>query len=226
MDYEEIKIIISHLSKARMNTYKVFIENNHYCEENLPEELTLFRLYKTNIELSKDLYEILCHFEVFFRNIINLKLSEYFGDNWIDVIDWGTNQKRKINIALGKITEKKKSYTNDDIIANVSLGFWTNIFDGFYEQILWKDVLNKAFPRKTSRHVLHKALGNIYNIRNRVSHHETIINCEVSKVIYNILTILKFLNPTLLKFMKITTKASIYIKEFEKESINFTKILP
>lgn len=63
------------------------------------------------------------------------------------------------------------------VIAELTLFFWKRLFSQDYEQSLWKTTLKRMFPNKSlTRSEVAKHLERIYQSRNRLAHHETVIH--------------------------------------------------
>jgi hypothetical protein len=192
---KEIDDVCFYLSNNRLETYRKLygkLDNHDILEK-----------YKLNIEVSKSYYEILCYFEIFFRNAIDCRLTEVFGEKWFEIIKFNEKDKNRINSAKRDVLIKKRFYTKNDIISNLNLGFWVYMFNSDYETKLWNNVLNKIFPHKTSREKLYCKLKQIKNVRNRVSHYEIIINdyATRSDALQSIVEILNWINPTLARWV-------------------------
>lgn len=165
--------IESLLSDERVEPYLKFHDNNF---ERAIEH------YKANIEISEAFYPMISILEVALRNKIDYQLKRKFGEeNWFDNSDF-------INIVSGyqitiisetkrKILTEKKQISHGRIIAELSFGFWTSLFDSKFESTLWKS-LRLAFPNcpKTirKRKTMSAKFNGIRKLRNRIFHHESI----------------------------------------------------
>lgn len=83
----------------------------------------------------------------------------------------------KISDARRSIHREKKTITTGKMVAELTFGFWTSLFDTKFERILWKD-LRLSFPKcpknKRQRKNISSKLNSIRKLRNRVFHHESI----------------------------------------------------
>ncbi len=62
-------------------------------------------------------------------------------------------------------------------IAQLTLSFWKGLFSADYEAVLWKPVLRRLFPNKGIDRVdVARHLEVIYEARNRIAHHEAVID--------------------------------------------------
>lgn len=62
--------------------------------------------------------------------------------------------------------------TPDDLISNLSLGFWAHMTDRNHERVLWIPYLHAAWPKNASRSEINNRISRINNVRNRAAHHE------------------------------------------------------
>lgn len=61
------------------------------------------------------------------------------------------------------------------IVAQLTLHFWKRLFSDHYERTLWKRSLKRIFPNKTyQRAHVAAPLETIYEVRNRLAHHEPV----------------------------------------------------
>ena len=178
MELENNELLINlFIKQKRLDKYLLFTNNNIN---------KAIELYNFNLSISKSLYIPLSYFEIFLRNTCNDKLKKELGDYWFDnkKIMYGNNQKEdkrainKINMVREEIILEKKDKvyipTNSDIISNLQLGFWTNLFCSNYEFKLWNPYLRHLFGN-LKRNKLHNLLTTIRKLRNRAFHYEPII---------------------------------------------------
>ena len=184
--------ISNFVSKVRFNKYLLYSNNDN---------ARAVELYNINLKISSSLYIPLSYFEVILRNFCNEKLKKEVGDYWFD------NEKVIIssdNKTIKKITEAKNlvinkhfnNYipTNDDIISNLSFGFWCNLFCKKNENILWSKYLKHIFVG-FNRKDLYKIIKETNDLRNRVFHYEPIIFDEKLYEKYNnIISLLIFMS--------------------------------
>jgi hypothetical protein len=169
------------LSKERLKQYMNVVNNKNDAIE----------LYEWNIKLSEKFYGILCHFEIFFRNTCHEILKQRIGEKWYlnRTLLLGHNS-RKGEKTIGKVEEAYNKFKNNklgnknisikdtspcDIISNLTLGFWVNLFSSNYHDNIWgKYFKHYLFFEKEQKQVF-EDLRSINNIRNRIFHHEPII---------------------------------------------------
>lgn len=113
---------------------------------------------------------------------MDFQLTRKFNDRaWYDNRDFvriaGRFQIDRISQARTNILSEKKEITPGHIIAELSFGFWTSLFDTKFEMTLWKN-LRLAFPNCPKRIRKRKTMSTKFNgirgLRNRIFHHEAI----------------------------------------------------
>ena len=155
-------------------------------------------LYIRNQELSEALYGVVQVYEVLLRNATHEKLSSGFGNaNWWDSAALRDRERDDIREAEQKILERAVSVTTGRIVAELNLGFWTNLYSNYYEHSLWVQHLRVLFPIAIARKRVHERLAEIKILRNRIAHHETLIRRDVQQDYENLLATIRWMSPTL-----------------------------
>ena len=161
------------------------------------------KLFVYNLKLSSELYKLIHVFELSTRNIFDIFLSKRYDRNWINRNDLLTGNNGKNNKLIIDISNAKNNCKNkknkDDIISNLSLGFWVNLLSSSNNDKIWQPSLRKMFFGY-NRNEIHDIFMNIKDIRNRIAHHETIFNKKIDKTKSNILLILKIYSNDLYKW--------------------------
>lgn len=161
------------------------------------------KLFVYNLKLSSELYKLIHVFELSTRNIFDIFLSKRYDRNWINRNDLLTGNNGKNNKLIIDISNAKNNCKNkknkDDIISNLSLGFWVNLLSSSNNDKIWQPSLRKMFFGY-NRNEIHDIFMNIKDIRNRIAHHETIFNKKIDKTKNNILLILKIYSNDLYRW--------------------------
>jgi hypothetical protein len=220
MKYEELCL---YLSNPRFERY--------FIASNLNEKRAIL-IYKENLKVAQSFYPLISFFEVVLRNKLNHELSNYFSDsNWIinqkskmmsDPALTYFDKKKQIFIAndfLKKSIEKSEKRLNrlklpmtcNHIIADMSFGFWTELYEIQHYKIL-KGRPIKIFenlPADIGRKEVSDRLNKIRILRNRISHNEPLCfnstSLDFSGIQTNYLILQElflWLNPELLNWMK------------------------
>lgn len=73
---------------------------------------------------------------------------------------------------------------DSQVVAQLTMHFWKRLFSDQYEAMLWKRGLRKIFPNKTlSRADVASQLEVIYEMRNRLAHHEPVYGSRLDAVL-------------------------------------------
>lgn len=159
-----------------------------------------FELYALNTALSEALYTPMQMLEVALRNRFHAVLSDERGEYWFD--DPGLisveHQREQLAKARAGLQAEGKPITPGRVVASLTFGFWTAMLNKPYEN-LWQTVLHKAARREDGKGLTRKALAGpltpIRVIRNRVAHHEPIINWNLPRHYANIEQMTTWLSP-------------------------------
>ncbi len=85
--------------------------------------------------------------------------------------------------------ERQKTIIVPDsqVIAQLTIHFWKRLFSDNYEKTLWKRALKAVFPNKTiDRADVAKHLEVIYEMRNRLAHHEPVYGTRLQDILDSI----------------------------------------
>lgn len=76
---------------------------------------------------------------------------------------------------------------DSQVIAQLTIHFWKRLFSDNYEKTLWKPCLKYVFPNKTlGRPDIADHLEVIYEMRNRLAHHEPVYGGRLDKILASI----------------------------------------
>lgn len=178
-----ISKIIDNISEDRLSSYKY--------DSNNSINLIIDR-YIYNVQISESFYPVLSALEIALRNRLYNAVASLKGNNWlIEEINTqnilSDNERDILLEAYKKLNVKKKTLTTGAIIAELTFGFWINLCKKSYKNSLWdkQGFFDSVFPDfdgyfssptwdKTK--VIFPELKEILRLRNRIFHHEIIIN--------------------------------------------------
>lgn len=87
-------------------------------------------------------------------------------------------QNKEVANAKAKLARRHEAQTPDKVLAELTFGFWSSLFNTQFQTALWKD-LRLVFARcpkpQRQRHNISAALNQIRDLRNRVFHHEPLL---------------------------------------------------
>ncbi len=146
------------------------------------------KFYLKNITVSSSYYEFLHIFEIILRNKVAKHLRKNYPDWFLfESVFMNTILKKEQKDQLNTCLKRLKTYENQKdenrIISELSLGFWTSLFNKSYDQTIWKKKEFKSiFPHfSKGLGTLSKELDQIRRIRNRIMHYEQILTYEPEK---------------------------------------------
>ena len=161
------------LSEPRFATYLTKANNN---------ETFAFALYLYNARLAKSFLFPLSVAEITMRNAVDGVLTEMFEIAWHQNSDFRNNVLTEQSLAaLDKAIQRARSTERGKVIAELTFDFWSNLFRNEYAD-LWRTKANIAFPglaHGEGRREIQLLVKEINRLRNRVAHHEPILDMNV-----------------------------------------------
>ena len=189
------------------------------------------KLYKANLKTSQAFHPILGVFEVVLRNRINDILASHFTDP-----DWIINQKlgfmsdpslrythkrtgqhktndflkNEINKAEKRLQKTRTPISSGKIIAEQTLGFWTDLFEVHHYRLLRGKPIQifHSLPAGHGRKEVNDELDKVRRFRNRINHNEPICfsgnNIDFSEAIGvhdSITNLLTWIDPEIIKLI-------------------------
>jgi hypothetical protein len=218
----EFRDFRQYFSAARINRYLLATGNS---------TSEAVKLYKANLKISQGFHPLLGVFEVFLRNRLNDILTSHFKDP-----DWIINQKtgfmsdpslrfaykrtgqqkindflkREINKAEKRLQKSRTPVTSGKIIAEQTLGFWTDLFEvHHYRLLIGKPIqIFHLLPAGYGRKEVNEKLDKVRRFRNRINHNEPICfkdnNIDFSEILEvhkSITDLLTWIDPEIIKLI-------------------------
>ena len=194
----QIEVLERLFSKSRLETYYKIFPN---------DKEKAITYYQLNIQISESLYPLLSNFEVVLRNSIHNSFSIHFKtENWFEKVNY-PELIDQINVAKSKISLSKKEFTINKLVSELTLGFWTALFNKKYAKDFWKPLMY-AFPMiskdQKHRNTIAFKLNNIRKFRNRIFHFEPICNeLDILEINHkNILETLEWMNMEIVEWTR------------------------
>lgn len=164
-----------------------FVSNERFSSYKDTDE------YIGNLIFSKKSYIPLSILEVSLKNSINEHLTITVDKDWLHNDAFLTKDSRKkVEDAKYILYKRGEKITKSKIIAELSFGFWVNLFKKPYEMKLRTKDLSKIFPnlpnkkeKIINRDIIFQELNHIRNFRNRVFHYEKVLNKDNYNDIFN-----------------------------------------
>ena len=171
------------ISSERLNSYKTIQEETFAI---------LLERYMYNIKVAESFYPILSILEIALRNKIHNSIDKLIKSDWLlseiykqDLLL--DNEHKILMDTFNKLKFKDKNLTKGALISELTFGFWVNLCKKSYKTILWdkKGFFESVFPFFSIKKEMNKIrfispdLKNILQLRNRIFHHEIIINHKI-----------------------------------------------
>lgn len=160
------------------------------------------QLYWWNVDVSSAFYTPLHCLEVCLRNALHAELVVRQGRaDWWATAALDDDGKHQVDAASNKLGMRRSGVTGpDDIVAELSLGFWVSLLSQRYDQVFWTPALYRAFrPGYTGRRdALHRNLDHLRRFRNRIMHHEPVYHRRLSVDHKRIYELVGYLVPEML----------------------------
>jgi hypothetical protein len=124
-----------------------------------------------NLEVATAFVVPLNRLELALRNALHPALCDMIGrPDWWRSAPLDDNGRRKVAAAKRALTSPRRA---DDVVAQLTFGFWISLISGKYHRTLWTPALHRVFPGG-ARKELHQDFQNVLVLRNRIMHHEPI----------------------------------------------------
>lgn len=212
---------------------------NAYKKHTSDDDLDLLSTYLWNIALSEALYPVFHNFEVALRNSFHHTIARSFGEDWLYKTDsklLNIKEKETVKCAIENLKKKGQNISSDNLISELSLGFWVSLSFATYEgkdKLYPKLFKDKEFlpdlpTTKRTRKTLSSQLNSICKLRNRIFHHKPIWNERNLKQEYdNTLEVIQWISPILYEMTKTTSRfPEIYLQERTTYSKILEKVIP
>jgi hypothetical protein len=195
----QVRALSATLSPERINTYLARCAGN---------EVEAILWYERNTELSEALYGVLQGFEVSLRNSIHQAMcARHRRDDWYDYVTLRDVERGRVADARLMIQQSGRAVTSGRMVAELTFGFWVALTAKEYAPVLWIPYLHRAFPQKSLGHgVVHKRLNNIRKLRNRVAHHECILDRDLENEYIEIVEAIGWICPHTALWVRETTR--------------------
>lgn len=185
------------------------------------DRLLALSLYEWNAQISSALQRDLAHLEVALRNAYDRAAGAWVGqghwlrDGYPQVfaplyrqrngrrVDMNQRSREQVRDAIREAGGSTAS--PDDVIAQLTFGFWRYLSTSAHDQSLWVPFLHRAFLPGTTRRQIDRRLERLHLLRNRIAHHEHLIGTDLGSRCTDIVAIAAALSPDLEQFLRSST---------------------
>lgn len=215
--------LITALSKERIQPYQDHVKTTH--PDLQPSEISqkALDLYIWNIQISAALLEIISFYEVTLRNkIFNVidKNLNFSIQNRSFQRSLPKKVREKFDYVISKIQEEKKPVTNHLIVSRLSFSIWnsillkhmksqnSNLYD-YRKDVFGCHIKNPDYWIKK----LISINSETNDIRNRICHHEHLLNKNIATSYLKMLVILKKLDSNVFTVIKANQRVTAILKK-------------
>lgn len=158
------------------------------------------------------------HLEVALRNAYDRQLTRRFPDWAIDPanpvfqLEQGVpkarqQQRRRNQSSTLRLADARRGLsstpTHAEVVAALTFGFWANLTVGERTPTLWNPMLNRAFPKGTSRATVHDLVQRVVKFRNRLAHNEPVFSTRtgLEARLADVATLFRLIDPDAFAFV-------------------------
>jgi len=186
---------------------------NKYISEARFSKYDSLEEYKKNIQVSQEFYTPLSILEVSLRNAIDSQFKVFYGQNWLlnEAQFLQRDALEKISHAKSKLKNRKEDITHHKLTAELTLGFWTSLFQKPYDKTMRLQTMKGIFsnlPNKDiqfiDRKIISSKLNHIRKFRNRIFHFEKVVNKdEFMNITNDVNEMIEFLHKDIIELYKV-----------------------
>ena len=211
-DRSTVRALKRAISPERFGTYlKLAAGDRHQA----------LQLYARNAAVGAAFHGPLQSLEVTLRNAIDEAMAAAYRSFWFDSPVLMDAERKSIVRASESLRREGKPRTSGDVIATVSLGFWVALLNKRYDATLWRTVLHECFDPTPARARLHSQLDSLRRLRNRIAHHEPILERNLRKDHDHILHILGLLSPPTVRWVEHHSRVLEVLAQPSRRLANF-----
>ena len=213
-NYDEaaVRALIRTISEERFATYRRLADGN---------SARALQLYTRNIALGAAFHGPLQTLEVTLRNAVHEAMTAGYGAGWINHAPLKHAERSRIDESVRLLASDGHSQTPDRVIAASSFGFWIALFARKYDATLWRVALHGVFSENMSRSDAHQQLDRLRTLRNRIAHHEPIMQRRLSDDHERILSLLRALSPPTAAWVAHHSRVPEVLAESSRRIIRF-----
>jgi hypothetical protein len=191
----EIRALREAISPARLTTY---VRRAHGNTRRALE------LYAWNVNAAAALYPILQVNEIALRNAVNQALVRQFGAQWpyspgfLRTMPKAERDSFETGRAKLERTLKLTRVSTGDVVAGQTYWFWVSLLTARYERRIWSREFAASFPYappRVDRATVHDRADEIRRLRNRIAHHEPLLDHNLVGAYQRAASIVRWISP-------------------------------
>jgi hypothetical protein len=119
-----------------------------------------------------------------------------------------------VDDARRKLSSRHTGRVADDMVAELSFGFWVSLVSSVYDRSLWVPYLHRAFPGyRGPRRRLHDELHTMLLFRNRIMHHEPIHYRHLDADHRTLVRALAYLSPSMVQQLGPRDRVALVLRQ-------------
>ena len=209
---ELISALSLSLSSARLHLYR---------EKSSFDDAKALALYLWNVKIGQAFHFPVQSAEITVRNSISRVLVTLYGVEWWTVAKFENaldeEAKAELRTAEQRIKKKGLPYTSDQMVAALSFGFWGHVLGQRHYPLIWSKYLKAAFPKcpPINFHLpkIRDRLFDVLSLRNKIFHHEPLINLDLTKEFSEILELINWICPVTSEWVRKSSCVPLIIRE-------------
>lgn len=189
---------------------------SRYLQGNKNREVRAAEAYVHNMKIAESFVSIFHVLEVSLRNGIQKEMAlEYGRDDWYE--DWSTSANPHLQRLYSKVAEAKKTLrgrsvllTPDNVVAELSFGFWTSLFNRATIISFSKPLMRVFYScpkRMRQPDHIRTRLNKGRDLRNRCFHHEPLLWHPLHELHRDISEVIKWIDPNLYAWIRTHDRA-------------------
>ncbi len=179
-----------------------------YLKEAGFDQKRALDLYMWNMNLSSSFFPLMASVEVALRNRVLLRIEHIHGPSWWTeapfMAQLGGKGKGIVKRTEVALLSRNLLPNSGQMAASLTFGFWANMLLPKYEAVFWTP-LHPSFPdlpHEFGRADLYLQCEAMRALRNRISHHEPLINTNISKTYSDSIRLLSWISKAKADWLK------------------------
>lgn len=158
------------------------------------------------MDAAANLYPLLQVNEIALRNAIDRALVSQFGLQWpystgflrtLPRQERDTFERTRTRLERSlKVTQA----STGDIVAAQTYGFWVSLLTSRFQDRIWRQEFARSFPCapvQVDRAVVHDRAEELRRLRNRIAHHEPLLNHDLLGVYQRAASMVRWISPVM-----------------------------
>lgn len=187
-------------------------------------------LYEWSCRTASAAFEMVGHLEVLLRNALDRALSSHCHESSVG-IPWfllptpgGDAVTEQVDAVRARLRARNQE-SRHQIVAGLGFGFWAGLLGPRYEE-WWREALHSAFPRGNGRRKqVSVAVERVRKFRNRLAHHDSMMNVDVPFEMRQIIELAGFIDPNAAEWLRRCSRAMDVYGE-RPASVDDTVVVP